>query len=93
LREGFGLTVTEAQWKETPVVASRVGGIPDQVITFLSGSERRVNGSFYLAMNFWWDSALSGEMPSTTAHSPLISFQKSRKPQASLVQPGVSSLG
>jgi trehalose synthase len=32
LREGFGLTVTEAQWKQTPVVASRVGGIPDQVV-------------------------------------------------------------
>ena len=28
IREGFGLTVSEAQWKETPVVASRVGGIP-----------------------------------------------------------------
>jgi trehalose synthase len=31
-REGFGLTVSEAQWKETPVVASRVGGIPEQVL-------------------------------------------------------------
>jgi len=32
LREGFGLTVSEAMWKQTPVVASRVGGIPLQVI-------------------------------------------------------------
>ncbi|HDQ99848.1 MAG TPA: glycosyltransferase [candidate division WOR-3 bacterium] len=31
LREGFGLTVTEALWKSRPVVASRVGGIPLQV--------------------------------------------------------------
>lgn len=31
LREGFGLTVTEALWKETPVVASNVGGIPLQI--------------------------------------------------------------
>jgi len=30
-REGFGLTVSEALWKGTPVVATRVGGIPIQV--------------------------------------------------------------
>ena len=32
LREGFGLTVSEALWKKKPVVASEVGGIPTQVI-------------------------------------------------------------
>jgi trehalose synthase len=32
LREGFGLTVTEALWKKKPVVASAVGGIPAQVV-------------------------------------------------------------
>lgn len=32
LREGFGLTVSEALWKGTPVVTSRVGGIPLQII-------------------------------------------------------------
>lgn len=31
LREGFGLVVTEALWKEKPIVASNVGGIPLQV--------------------------------------------------------------
>jgi trehalose synthase len=31
LAEGFGLTVSEAMWKARPVVASRVGGIEDQV--------------------------------------------------------------
>jgi trehalose synthase len=31
LREGFGLTVTEALWKSKPVVAAAVGGIPLQV--------------------------------------------------------------
>ncbi len=29
--EGFGLTVTEAMWKGTPVLASAVGGINDQI--------------------------------------------------------------
>ncbi len=31
LREGFGLTVTEAMWKVRPVVAGNVGGIPLQI--------------------------------------------------------------
>ena len=32
LVEGFGLTVTEAMWKARPVIASRVGGIQDQIV-------------------------------------------------------------
>jgi trehalose synthase len=32
LKEGFGLTVTEALWKAKPTIASAVGGIPTQVI-------------------------------------------------------------
>jgi trehalose synthase len=31
IKEGFGLTVTEALWKVRPVIAGRVGGIVDQV--------------------------------------------------------------
>jgi trehalose synthase len=31
LEEGFGLTVTEAMWKARPMVASKVGGIREQV--------------------------------------------------------------
>jgi trehalose synthase len=31
LAEGFGLTVAEGMWKARPVVASRIGGIQDQV--------------------------------------------------------------
>ncbi|MBW2147610.1 MAG: glycosyltransferase [Deltaproteobacteria bacterium] len=30
IREGFGLVVSEALWKGTPVVAGKVGGIPMQ---------------------------------------------------------------
>jgi trehalose synthase len=37
LREGFGLTVAEAMWKARPVVASRVGGIQDQIEDGRSG--------------------------------------------------------
>lgn len=37
LREGFGLTVTEALWKKKPVIASAVGGIPLQVKHNLTG--------------------------------------------------------
>jgi trehalose synthase len=37
LREGFGLTVTEALWKKKPVVASAVGGIPLQIIHKFTG--------------------------------------------------------
>ena len=47
LKEGFGLTVTEALYKGTPVVASKVGGIPLQVIDGENGflhSPRDLNG-------------------------------------------------
>jgi trehalose synthase len=37
LAEGFGLTVAEAMWKARPVVASRIGGIQDQIVDGDSG--------------------------------------------------------
>jgi trehalose synthase len=37
LAEGFGLTVAEGMWKGRPVVASRVGGIQDQIVDGESG--------------------------------------------------------
>jgi trehalose synthase len=37
LAEGFGLTVAEAMWKARPVVASRIGGIQDQIEDGVSG--------------------------------------------------------
>jgi trehalose synthase len=37
LAEGFGLTVAEAMWKARPVVASRVGGILEQITDRVTG--------------------------------------------------------
>lgn len=37
LREGFGLTVTEAMWKTRPVIASATGGIQDQIEDGVNG--------------------------------------------------------
>lgn len=37
LREGFGLTVTEAMWKGTPVIGGKVGGIPYQIQDGVNG--------------------------------------------------------
>jgi trehalose synthase len=48
LREGFGLTVSEALWKKKPVVASAVGGIPAQVIHKQTGLlSHSVEGAAY----------------------------------------------
>jgi trehalose synthase len=48
LREGFGLTVSEALWKKKPVVASAVGGIPTQVIHKQTGLlSHSVEGAAY----------------------------------------------
>ncbi len=37
LKEGFGLTVTEAMWKARPVIASATGGIRDQIRNGVTG--------------------------------------------------------
>jgi trehalose synthase len=37
IAEGFGLTVAEAMWKARPVLASRLGGIQDQIVDGESG--------------------------------------------------------
>ncbi len=37
IKEGFGLTITEALWKAKPVIASAVGGIPLQINHKYSG--------------------------------------------------------
>lgn len=48
LREGFGLTVSEALWKAKPVVASAVGGIPLQVENKFTGlTSHGIEGTAY----------------------------------------------
>ena len=37
LREGFGLTVSEAMWKRTPVIGGNVGGIRYQIEAGVNG--------------------------------------------------------
>jgi trehalose synthase len=37
IREGFGLTVSEALWKSRPMIAGNVGGIPLQIVNGESG--------------------------------------------------------
>jgi len=37
IREGFGLTVTEAMWKGTPVIGGKVGGIRHQIEDAVNG--------------------------------------------------------
>lgn len=48
LKEGFGLTVSEALWKAKPVIASAVGGIPLQITHKYSGIlTRTIDGTAY----------------------------------------------
>ncbi len=49
LREGFGLTVTEALWKARPVIASNVGGIPLQIKDGETGILVQPNDFDYIA--------------------------------------------
>ena len=48
LKEGFGLTVSEALWKERPVIAGAVGGIPLQITHKYSGIlTRSIDGTAF----------------------------------------------
>jgi trehalose synthase len=50
IREGFALTVTEALWKAKPVVASAVGGVPQQMRHRYSGILCRTIGGAALGV-------------------------------------------
>ena len=56
IREGFGLTVTEAMWKSRPVVAGNVGGIRYQIQDgqtgfLVSSVEETIDRTCYLLQN------------------------------------------
>ena len=58
-----------------------------------SGSASSGKFSWYLAANFWCEASLSADTPNTGTLMPVKRGRLSRKPQASVVQPGVSSFG
>ena len=63
LREGFGLTVTEALWKKRPVIASAVGGIPLQVVHNLTGLlVHSVEGTAHRIRSLLRDPAFAGRL-------------------------------
>ncbi|MDX6610336.1 MAG: trehalose synthase [Solirubrobacterales bacterium] len=66
IAEGFGLTVAEAMWKDKPVVASRVGGIQDQIVSGESGllidDPRDLRGFAVGIGGFLTDPALAGRI-------------------------------
>jgi trehalose synthase len=71
LAEGFGLTVAEAMWKERPVVATRVGGIQDQVVHGRSGlliDDPNDLGGFGEALTTLLDGAELAERMGREAH-------------------------
>ena len=64
-REGFGLTVSEAQWKGTPVVASNIGGIPEQIVDNKTGflvDPHDISGCAEKVINLLKDRKLAKEM-------------------------------
>jgi trehalose synthase len=66
LVEGFGLTVTEPMWKGRPVVASRIGGIQDQITDgehgLLLDDPTDLDGFARLTRRLLADDALAGRL-------------------------------
>jgi trehalose synthase len=66
LREGFGLTVSEALWKGKPVIAGAVGGIPLQITHKYSGAlVHTTDGAAYWLKTFLNDPAFARRMGET----------------------------
>ena len=66
---------------------------PNNFITSLSGSKRRVKGKLYFWANFLWLLVESAEIPRTTAFNFSNFGKLSFNVHASVVHPGVSSRG
>ncbi len=75
IREGFGLVVSEALWKGTPVVAGRAGGIPLQMADGVGGILVDSVEECAAAISSWcstrrarksWDAAATNESTSTS---------------------------
>jgi trehalose synthase len=63
IREGFGLVVSEALWKGTPVVAGRAGGIPLQMPDGVGGTMvDSVEECATAMLNLLGDRALAGQL-------------------------------
>lgn len=63
LKEGFGLTITEALWKGKPVVAGAVGGIPLQVTHKYSGIlTHSIEGTTYWLKQLLQDTAFAKKL-------------------------------
>jgi trehalose synthase len=71
LAEGFGLTVAEAMWKGRPVVASRVGGIQDQITDGVTGMlvDPSDLGAFGAAVNTLFNHPAHAAMLGTQANA------------------------
>jgi len=63
LKEGFGLTITEALWKGKPVIAGAVGGIPLQVTHKYSGIlTHSIDGTAYWLKQLLQDPAFAKKL-------------------------------
>lgn len=63
IKEGFGLTVSEAMWKEKPVIGGAVGGIPLQIIHGVNGFlVYSVEGAAFRARQFLNNSDMARRM-------------------------------
>lgn len=63
LKEGFGLTVSEALWKGKPVIAGAVGGIPLQITHKYSGIlTRTIDGTAYWMKRLLHEPAFSRQL-------------------------------